>query len=274
MAKRQKFAGVFTHLHVKTGCFYVGTSADVQRGVVEDKRRLNKGEHFNHTLQRLFDEDSAIESSIEICESLPAAKVRRTEIVAGNFSNPKLLNRSGGLNTCAVYRLTHCPSGYFYIGSSRDFTNRRKHHEYLLSRGEHTIPQLQELFNQHPDLSTLRWDVILVNDRETGYLTEQKLLDEAKGDPLLLNLSSGVRGRGGYIMSDLEKEELQKVNKRNWDNPETRRRMVEGKWKKVSVDGVEYASAKGAAIALGIPYTTLCSRLDSSSITWSNWKRL
>lgn len=81
---------------------------------------------------------------------------------------------------CAVYRLTHKPSGHFYIGSTADFTNRRSHHEYALTKGEHSVKLLQDLFNDSPNHDDIRWDVQLVSNRELAYVAEQHMLDSSK----------------------------------------------------------------------------------------------
>lgn len=272
MAKREKVPGIFIHTHRKSGSFYVGTSADVYRGVVEDQRRLLKGEHFNTELQRLYDEDSLIDSVVEVCESLPAAKARRTEIAAEGFSNPLMLNKSGGLNVTAVYRLLHKPSGHFYIGSTADFTNRRKHHEYTLTRGEHGVEKLQSLFSTEPDLSTLEWTVSLMAGRELAYITEQRMLDLEESNPLLLNVAKGVHGNTGCTMTHELREQMGKRSKEKWQDLEYRQHMREVRSKPVSIMSVLYPCAKDAAATLNIVPPTLYSRLTSKSETWKDWR--
>ncbi len=270
MAKRDKVPGVFIHRHIQSGAYYIGVSADLFRGVVEDQRRLRKGEHFSHKLQELYDKNNGLDSETIPCQSYEAARDLRRQMVADSFSDPNLLNKSSGMNVCAVYRLTHKPSGRFYIGSTSNFTRRRQHHEYFLLKGSHNYQELQELFNQDPNVDHLQWDVILAAGREFAYSLEQTMLDKAQGDPLLLNKTLGVFGCSGMVMSDEFKEKVGLRSKEMWKDEAFRQAVVDGKKKKVLIGGVEYASVIDASKETGIYSRTLYARVKAKN--WPDYR--
>lgn len=47
-----------------------------------------------------------------------------------------------------VYKITHIPSGWFYLGESGDIYTRIRHHFSILCRGKHENHDLQCLWNQ------------------------------------------------------------------------------------------------------------------------------
>lgn len=266
MSKREKVPGVFIHTHIATGSYYIGVSADVYRGVVEDQRRLRKKEHFSTALQKLYDDNPLVVSKSIVCESSSEATELRRKMVAEDYANPLLLNKSAGLNVCAVYRITHIPSGFYYIGSTGNFTSRKHHHEWMLMDGSHAVRKLQQLFNHNKDLTTLRWEIILANPREYAYGLENTMLDKSKNDPLLLNKSPiATGGNGGRaVYSDEERQRRSDLAKQMWAENRLRKdTSISGASKKVSIEGTIYESVADASRKTGIAMHLIYHRVRS-----------
>ena len=93
-----------------------------------------------------------------------------------------------------AYKLTHVKSGKFYVGSTGNFYERRKHHIVLLRMGKHFVTDLQELYNENPEI---HFELFLTgydeHARELAYDHEQSMLDENKTNPLMMNKSFDAR---------------------------------------------------------------------------------
>lgn len=271
MSRREKIAGVYIQTHTASGAFFIGSSVDVYRSAAEDLRRLRKGFHSSMELQKLYDANNLIDTRIMCCESIDAAQQLQRELIAKDLSNPLLLNRNYKLNVCAVYRLTHTPSGYFYIGSANDLTERRMVHLYTLRKGKHMSKKLQELYDQKPDPSLLKWDVILANPRSFAHEMEQKFLKEEWDNPLLLNKSLNVKGNNAPISEEL-REKRRAVAKQLWAEGRMRDPSVSGASKKVSIDGTIYDSVVAASKQLNLATHLIYRRVKSDE--WPSYQYL
>lgn len=93
-----------------------------------------------------------------------------------------------------AYRLTHVKTKKFYAGSTGNFYERRKHHIVLLRMGKHFVKELQDLYNEDPEI---HFELFLTGyderARELAYDHEQSILDENKNNPLMLNKSYDAR---------------------------------------------------------------------------------
>lgn len=273
MSKREKVPGIFIHTHMATGSYYIGVSADVHRGVVEDQRRLRKKEHFSTILQKLYDEKPFIVSRTVVCKDYVEANNLRRKMVAEDYANPLLLNKSAGLNVCAVYKVTHTPSGFFYIGSTHNFTSRKHHHEWCLIEGRHSVQKLQQLFNINPDLTLLKWEVILASPREYAYGLEQTMVDKAQADPFLLNKAPHVKGgNGGFEIGEELREKRRVAAKKQWAEGRMRDPSVSGASKKVSIDGNIYDSVVAASKQLNLATHHIYRRVKSDE--WPSYQYL
>ncbi len=271
MSVREKIPGVYIQTHRASGAFYIGASVDVYRSATEDLRRLRKGFHSSKELQKLFDENPYIDSRIMGCGSIEEADNLKRELIAKDFSNPLMLNQNNRLNVSAVYRLTHIPTGYFYIGSANNFTERRMVHEYTLKKGEHMSQKLQELYNENPDPSVLKWDIILAHPRSHAHELEQKLINDSLNDPLLLNKSTNVKGNN--VAASLElREKRRAVAKQLWAEGRMRDPSVSGASKKVSIDGNIYDSVVAASKQLNLATHHIYRRVKSDE--WPSYQYL
>lgn len=112
-----------------------------------------------------------------------------------------------------VYKLIHLATGYFYIGSTKNFTRRRKDHIVDLRAGKHSVQKMQELYNESPhfrfEIDSVGFDVDDPEVREKAYDREQALLDLHCSNPLLLNKS--LNARGLTLPEEKEKERVEKL---------------------------------------------------------------
>lgn len=268
---REKVPGVYIQTHPSSGAFYIGANADVHRAVIEDVRKLNKKCHYNEALQDLFNEDPVVESKVIVCRSLEEARQLKLDLITKNYSSPSLLNKRTSLNVCAVYRLTHVPTGQYYIGSTQDFNQRRYVHEYSLRKGKHMCQKLQEFYDQNPDPTTLRWDVIHAHPRSHAHQLEEKMIRDNWNDPLLLNKSMNVKGNDAPISEEL-REKRRAVAKQLWAEGRMRDPSVSGASKKVSIDGNIYDSVVAASKQLNLATHHIYRRVKSDE--WPSYQYL
>lgn len=62
-------AGTYCITHVKTGHFYIGSTGDFVSRKYDHVTRLNRGIHYCENLQKLYNEDNAINFSFYPCET-------------------------------------------------------------------------------------------------------------------------------------------------------------------------------------------------------------
>ena len=105
---------------------------------------------------------------------------------------------------CGVYKITS-PSGKFYIGSSVCIRSRFSGHKRDLIAGRHHGPALQKAANKH-GVDSLKFDVLLICDRENVRMYEQRAIDILKPE---------------YNSSPSATDHLT----HKWEDPEFRRRV-------------------------------------------------
>lgn len=272
MSKRAKVAGLYIQTHKVSGAFYIGVSEDVYRTVAEDLRRLNNNFHNNAKLQELFNRSPIVDTDIRLCFSIAEAQKLKRDMVVKHYSDPLLLNQRNALNVCAVYRITHEPSGFFYIGSSKDFAQRKRVHESTLRKGKHMCPKLQELFNEKPDFSLLKWDIILAHPIEHAHFLEEKMITDSRNNPLLLNKADSAKGTKGVHYSGEEKSRRSTLAKQLWAEGRMRDPSVSGASKKVSIDGNIYDSVVAASKQLNLATHHIYRRVKSDE--WPSYQYL
>jgi predicted GIY-YIG superfamily endonuclease len=188
----------------------------------------------------------------------------------------------------AAYILEHVDTGDIYIGSTRNVTDRLRGHLSALRNNHHGNKPLQERFNHSP--AVVLKETIPASSRDEAFEIEQRLMDENKNNPQLLNRNSRV----GYRDEEMNVKVIEKLKStprtekqlaalkefhprsRHWvgrkHSDETRVKMrqamtpakqkqvdglIERLGKKVLVDGIEYRSASEAAKAKGVSQPTI-----------------
>lgn len=211
-------------------------------------------------------------------------------------------------NSPGAYTLTHVETGLRYVGSTDRPTAREIEHKSKLNTGTHHIKQLQSVFDQHEDKS-LSFEFHPTETREQAYDLEQKLLQEGRGDSLLVNRSYHSRSSKEVIpstetrqkMSDARSgakhseetkdairrahlgrakspehiENLSAAQKKLAEDPIHRQKLKEQAMataKSVLIEGKEYESIRTASATLSVPRATVRQRLNSPSDRFKDWK--
>lgn len=95
--------------------------------------------------------------------------------------------------TAYVYRLVHRPSGYFYIGSTSDLSERKLQHMGSLAAGCHQNVRLQRFYDKKHK-KNWEFESISVPNRKAAYKREQLLITKYLDDPKLMNIGKGAFG--------------------------------------------------------------------------------
>ena len=93
--------------------------------------------------------------------------------------NQLKLNISEGYG---VYKITHLPTQYFYIGEGQ-IHSRRINHFSMLKRGCSPYGLLQEHYNKHPNIDEWQFEVIYKfddYDKEAGLELEAFIIEESR----------------------------------------------------------------------------------------------
>jgi group I intron endonuclease len=136
------------------------------------------------------------------------------------------------------YVIEHPSTGCFYVGSTKSLSHRQNTHRCALKKNSHTCAKLQELFNSDPDWT---FKPIPTETRDEAFDIEQKLIDENKGNPLMLNIADNARfSTLGTTMSEDTKSHLSKMftGKRHTD--EAKQKISEGLTGKCSEAKLEH----------------------------------
>ena len=139
-----------------------------------------------------------------------------------------------------TYVIRH-DSGHYYIGHSTNVHQRRRLHTSQLKANTHHAVKLQELFNID---NRLKIEIYPTETKEEALGLERAMLAENKGDPFLTN----VHGNIVKAKNPLER--------------------------KVYVAGKIYPSVTETAKFFGIHPTTVCQRIKSTSLQFSDWQYL
>lgn len=189
----------------------------------------------------------------------------------------------------AAYRLTHVPSGYFYIGSSAFHKSRLAEHKSFLNSGNHHNRKFQSVYTRWEDIEVELFPTATIGEARD---CEQGLLDEFLGTRLCCNIGTdSVDLTAGVITSEMRRANLRRATdswrgskhteeskarislgaNREPRGDDTRLKISLAKSRKVCADGIEYDSASAAASELEIPVRTVRSRIYSESPSFKNW---
>ncbi len=176
-----------------------------------------------------------------------------------------------------VYRITHVPTGLFYVGSTSNLRSRIGEHRRRLTSNGHPNKRFQEAFTSLSDLDIV---VTPLSSSEEAMKKEQEMLDREHGKPNCCNVSPNATSTGnnrasGHVVQDHVREAVRLANTGLKRSKETLERMSEAKSNQhipVEIDGVRYKHAKDAAAKTGVPYGTVYYRANSDAECFSGWK--
>lgn len=188
------------------------------------------------------------------------------------------------------YKLTHLPTGLFYVGSSQNLSKRISNHRSDLIRGINSNKRFQQVYTT--------WDDILVEQYQTNDLSEarkgeQRFLDRYVGDSLCCNVGhSSTDPTAGIITTEIRRVQMATINKNQVGkalshsqrasissgltgtprSTEAKMAISLGKSRKVTIDGNVYDSVTLAAMDLNLTAQTIRYRIGSNSTKYANWK--
>jgi len=193
----------------------------------------------------------------------------------------------------AYYVLNHKPTGYYYVGSTRDLKRRIANHRSQLEKGIHPNKNLLRVFTKWSDFEVHH----VYRDFELSKEMEQRLLDKCYDDEHCCNLYNNAKGHYlvgtmptdhpfrrvniGRQISDERKEKTSRYHTGKTVNEETRellrkkslsREPGSTRKKAVVIDGVNYSSILHASRVLGVPHPTVRNRVKSEASVWAAWK--
>lgn len=110
----------------------------------------------------------------------------------------------------AVYYIKNTFNGSFYIGSTKNISNRISSHKMNLCLNNHRNSNLQTSFNNaHTNKSFFDICIIFINDREEAFEIEQYLLDYFKDDKNKCNKAIDSKSSSlGLKISDESKQKM------------------------------------------------------------------
>jgi predicted GIY-YIG superfamily endonuclease len=204
-----------------------------------------------------------------------------------------LLNGNNNMKAiigCYIFRFKD--SDKFYIGSTKDFKNRKHNHLYMLRNNRHKNPKVQECYNNNPSPENIDWKVFIIDDREKAYTMEEEFLKMYKDDPLMLNSSLDARSTiSGLVRTKEWKEKVSNSMKEKFKNVEyyeRHKRLVKENWNKegrkelrsggnnpfakpIIIDGVLYTSVNEASRILNQPVKFIRRRTNDLLFDNYNW---
>lgn len=264
-----KITGGFKITHKVTGKFYVGYGKDMEKIMRHQFHVLSSGNHKSVKFQELWNSDPNRDSyHVEWCicnDVKEAAKWKDLLVKSGDINC--LNHERYGKKTYpgGVYKLTHVPTGVYYIGSTAYLNGRVGSHFWNLKNKRHVNERLQEVYDSDPT-GFVVWKEHTV-DRDQALEIEQRLLDESIGDPLCCNVSTSATSTAEGLAKNEMIQRLKSIKMSQWrrDNPEkakaTTQAMMEARRKGVMWDGVEYTSLRKAWEANGKNWSLIYRRL-------------
>ncbi len=218
-----KTPGMFILTHKPTGKFFIGHSGDLVKQVKYITMMLRTGNHKNEELLTLYQTSEGIDDfswALTFTHTVDEAKkIAHTEVLI-NEHNPNLIKRGRGViekPRIGAYRITHKPTGQYYVGSSKDVTSRWSSHKWQLRNYQHKNQALQSLFSG--DMKVFELDIVATTTRDEAYDIEQRMLDAGKYDPLCLNIAGDGRSSitSIEISEESKRRQLEALRKHSTD---------------------------------------------------------
>lgn len=284
---RPKLCGHYRVTHLPTGTFYVGASQDLEKQFSYQFTLLRNGKHKSKQMQDLWDREEdptkVFGWTMAVTENIEEAKKTVDAIILEHRDDPLMANQYH-LRTArkeyGAYILKDPITGMYYIGSTAKIRQRYSSHISMLKKGYHSNKRIQNLYDRGS--TSFEWIEFPTETREEAYAVEQKLIDDAKNDPLCLNFSKDARSTITWVLENEEfrkkrvegflkhtrskerREHHSKVMKKIWSDPERIKQRSGGGnpyARKVHYKGAEYGAITEAAQATGVSYKTIRKHL-------------
>jgi len=194
-----------------------------------------------------------------------------------------------------VYTVIHTKTKKFYFGSTTDFKRRKRQHLAQLRKGVHDNSNLQDLYNDDPNLE---WETMFVEHIQNARYLENTFIQAHSGNPYLINqlgngcqitddglarISKANTGRVksletraqmsashmGLGHTEETRAKMSATRKGRKFSPEHKAKLGKHNCRRMSIDGVEYRSGSDAAKAVGLSVQSTLDRCRSDK--WPNW---
>lgn len=203
----------YTLTHKPTGLYYIGGTTNVVKFINKTRKKLERGIHPLTEFQDVFKGWHEFNVSLTHCGSdfnmvreITNMLEHHTSLENPAIENPLCLNptmpkvdtlnlsEADGLlglyrRTPCVYRLTHVPTGRFYIGSTTNLRSRINRHRREVQTKDHHNERLEELTD---NLNDFEIRIEVCDTEESARELEQKHLDEHHGAELCLNMGDSA----------------------------------------------------------------------------------
>lgn len=188
--------------------------------------------------------------------------------------------------SAGVYKLTHKPTGLFYIGQSGDIEVRKQSHIRAFNSGRSNVKRIQAVYK---DKNEILWDIYPTKDKYEAVELEKKLIHECMPDDNISNnnlmLPKAVpkdRTEFRHTSETIERIRISKTGTKHSD--ETKRKMsetrrlvppsdkhrmaiAESRVKEITLNGITYSSTVEAARMLGISRQAVLKRRNKENST-------
>jgi len=120
-----------------------------------------------------------------------------------------------------TYKITHIPSGKFYLGSSNNCNRRLSEHLDSLKLKTHNY-KFQNTWKSSADITSYKLEILQkCNNRTAAYIEEQLLLNKYISDKNCLNVSAnclpGIKTKKSIQLTEANKDEYyQKLINSKW----------------------------------------------------------
>lgn len=190
-----------------------------------------------------------------------------TELSTSNQIGANMSKKCDRPPTPGTYILTHKPTGLYYIGATVNLRRRFSTHMHNIAKRPDVGPKAFKQFEANKEEFEFEFETF--ESVEEANVLEAAFLRCNVGNDLCINQSYG---KGPLTnLSEETRRKLGDLRRGIARTPETKNNISLGKSRKVSLDGVVYASCYVAAAELGIGARALRQRLGAKTRTWRDW---
>lgn len=274
---------VYAIVHDATQRHYIGATNDLKIRWRAHRGALNKGKHDNALLQvdwLKYGGDAFTLKVLEVVSeesALCAAESRWHDALSLRYNvktpAPTWYARPNKRPAMGIYAWVHTPTGARYVGSSGNLNKRRAQHVNALNQGRHPSDALQVLWDRDGQ-QAFRFSVLEeVRDKSKLLAREQEWLDSSANALNSAPLAGSVKGmkkphrvREGMrtlmrrylatpkgqqhwaaLQAGRDETTFRKIgesNKRRWQDPEARQRMIEANKRRFDDPAFRQANAE------------------------------
>jgi predicted GIY-YIG superfamily endonuclease len=103
----------------------------------------------------------------------------------------------------AAFRITHVPTGKYYVGFTSDLAKQVRYQVMLLRNKKHKAPSFQQAFDSTDQEDPLSWKIVITSTTDEAKALLEKWLVDNCDDPLLTNVKKSRLAQnkiGAYVV--------------------------------------------------------------------------